>query len=68
VLEAATIEQIRGELVAAGLATSEDIDRHLRAVEAGHLDLATSPMISAWGRKPLDAHDVPASPRGSEHR
>ena len=67
VLEAATIEQIRGELVTAGLATSEDIDRHLRSVEAGQLDLATSPMISAWGRKPLDEQDAPASRRRSRH-
>jgi hypothetical protein len=47
------------------LATSEDIDRHLRSVAAGHLDLATSPMISARGRKPSDEHDAPASRRGS---
>jgi hypothetical protein len=64
-LEAATVEQIRDELIAAGLATSEDIDRHLRSVAAGHLDLATSPMISARGRKPSDEHDAPASRRGS---
>ncbi|KOV96863.1 methyltransferase [Streptomyces sp. NRRL B-1140] len=51
-LEAATVRQVRDRLVAAGLATDEDIDAHLAAVEAGRLDLATSPMISAWGRKP----------------
>lgn len=50
-LEAATVRQIRDRLVAAGLATDEEIDRHLAGVEAGHMDLATAPMISAWGRK-----------------
>jgi SAM-dependent methyltransferase len=50
-LEAATVRQIRDRLVAAGLATDEEIDRHLADVEAGDMDLATAPMISAWGRK-----------------
>ena len=52
VLERATVEQIRGQLVTAGLATDEEIDRHLHNIAAGGLDFATSPMISAWGRKP----------------
>ncbi|QMU77127.1 methyltransferase domain-containing protein [Streptacidiphilus sp. PB12-B1b] len=53
-LEAATVRQIRGRLVAAGLATDEEVDRHLANVATGRLDLATAPMISAWGRRPLD--------------
>ncbi|MYS21379.1 hypothetical protein GA0115240_129416 [Streptomyces sp. DvalAA-14] len=52
VLEAATVRQIRGRLVAAGLATDDDIDQHLANVATGRLDLATAPMISAWGRRP----------------
>ncbi|MGW4270984.1 methyltransferase domain-containing protein [Streptomyces seoulensis] len=52
VLEAATVRQIRGRLVAAGLATDEEIDRHLANVATGRLDLATAPMVSAWGRRP----------------
>ncbi|MFE3738233.1 class I SAM-dependent methyltransferase [Streptomyces sp. NPDC059134] len=52
VLEAATVRQIRGLLVAEGLATDEEIDRHLANVTAGRLDLATAPMVSAWGRRP----------------
>ncbi|MGY0062912.1 methyltransferase domain-containing protein [Streptomyces sp. LZ34] len=52
VLEEATVRQVRDKLVAAGLATDEEIDRHLANVAAGGLDLATSPMISAWGRRP----------------
>lgn len=51
VLEAATVRQIRDRLVAAGLATDEDIDRHLANVEGGGMDLTTAPIISAWGRK-----------------
>ncbi|GAA2097690.1 methyltransferase domain-containing protein [Streptomyces albiaxialis] len=51
VLERATVLQVRGRLVAEGLATDEEIDRHLANVAAGGLDLATSPMISAWGRR-----------------
>jgi SAM-dependent methyltransferase len=50
-LESATVRQIRDQLVTAGLATDQDIDRHLANVAAGGMDLATSPMISAWGRK-----------------
>ncbi|NDZ80335.1 methyltransferase domain-containing protein [Streptomyces sp. SID10853] len=51
-LEAATVRQIRARLVAAGLATDQEIDQHLANVATGRLDLATSPMISAWGRRP----------------
>ncbi|MBV2357607.1 methyltransferase domain-containing protein [Streptomyces sp. J2-1] len=51
VLEAATVRQIRARLVTAGLATDEEIDRHLANIEAGGMDLVTAPMISAWGRK-----------------
>ena len=53
VLEVATVEQIRDRLVSQGIATDADIDRHLANVRSGVLDLATSPMVSAWGRKPL---------------
>ncbi|MBC2901666.1 methyltransferase domain-containing protein [Streptomyces cupreus] len=50
-LESATIRQIRDQLVSAGLATDEEVDRHLSNVASGAMDLATAPMISAWGRK-----------------
>jgi len=51
-LETATLEQIRAGLVEGGQATDGDIDRHLANVATGRLDLATAPMVSAWGRKP----------------
>lgn len=52
VLEDATVRQIRHLLVERGLAADEEIDRHLASVATGRLDLATAPMISAWGRRP----------------
>jgi hypothetical protein len=59
-LERATVEQIRGGLVASGLATDAEIDQHLANVAAGQLDLATSPMVSAWGqRRELRRRDTP---------
>jgi SAM-dependent methyltransferase len=51
-LEAATVNQVRAGLIAAGHATGEEIDRHLAEVATGRLDLFTAPMISAWGRRP----------------
>jgi SAM-dependent methyltransferase len=54
-LERATVGQIRDQLVAAGLATRSEIDQHLTDVANGDLDLATSPMITAWGRRGLPA-------------
>ena len=51
-LEIATVQQIRDRLVAAGLATEAEIEQHLTNVASGRLDLATAPLISAWGRKP----------------
>lgn len=50
-LERATTEQLRARLVAAGVATEAQIDAHLTAVATGALDLATSPLITAWGRR-----------------
>jgi SAM-dependent methyltransferase len=52
ILEDATVRQLADELVAAELATREQIQQHLANVAAGNLDLVTAPMISAWGKKP----------------
>jgi SAM-dependent methyltransferase len=51
-LELATIAQIREGLVSHGIASNDEIERHLANVASGTLDLATAPMISAWGRAP----------------
>lgn len=54
VLELATIDQVRERLVSAGIATEVEVDRHRANLVAGLVpDLATAPMISAWGRKPV---------------
>ncbi|MFA3840994.1 methyltransferase domain-containing protein [Streptomyces aureus] len=50
-LETATFQQIRESLVRGGQATDEEIDHHLADVATGTMDLATAPLISAWGRK-----------------
>jgi SAM-dependent methyltransferase len=50
-LELATVAQVRDRLVASGLATDAEVDEHLANVATGRLDLATSPMVSAWGRR-----------------
>lgn len=51
-LELATVSQVRDRLVAAGLATDAEVDEHLRNVAGGAMDLATAPLVSAWGRRP----------------
>jgi hypothetical protein len=53
-LEAATISQLRDQLIANGLATAPELDDHLETIAAGRLDLTTAPLISAWGRRPSD--------------
>ena len=66
-LERATIAQIRGRLVAAGLATDREIDQHLANLSAGLIDAATSPLVSAWGRKPVETAPETIA-RGAERR
>jgi len=51
-LEIATVQQVRDRLLAQGLATQAQVEEHLSNVASGQLDLATAPLISAWGRKP----------------
>ncbi|HEX3788422.1 MAG TPA: methyltransferase domain-containing protein [Pseudonocardiaceae bacterium] len=60
VLETATVQQVRSQLVARGLASDEEIDQHLKNVATGRLDLATSPLVSVWG--PV----APATRKGQE--
>jgi len=62
-LERATIEQVRDRLLTANLATQAEISEHLTNVAAGRLDLATSPMISAWGRNATAQRFIPADRR-----
>jgi SAM-dependent methyltransferase len=50
-LEEANVHQVREALVAKRYATSPEIECHLRAVRSGKVDLATPPLVSAWGRR-----------------
>jgi SAM-dependent methyltransferase len=52
VLEATTVQHVRDQLLAADLATAEEIETHLDNLARGDLDLMLAPMITAWGRKP----------------
>ncbi len=51
-MEQANVRQVRDDYVRHGLATDTDIDRHLDALAAGRLDVASPALVSAWGRKP----------------
>lgn len=51
-LDRMTIGQVRDRLIASGRATAGELERHFANLDAGILDVATSPMISAWGRRP----------------
>lgn len=52
VLETATLQHVRDQLLAAELATPDEIETHLTNLAHGDLDLMLAPMITAWGRKP----------------
>jgi hypothetical protein len=54
VLEAATVQHVRDQLLRAELATPEEIDAHLANLARADLDLMLAPMITVWGRKPAD--------------
>jgi len=49
-LERATIAQTGERLVSRGLVTAEDLARHVANIDSGRVDIATSPMVTAWGR------------------
>jgi SAM-dependent methyltransferase len=50
-LDQANTSQTRAEAVHKGLLTDEQIDRYLAALDAGTVDVATAPLVSAWGRR-----------------
>jgi hypothetical protein len=52
ILEAATIQHLCDQLLAAELATPAEIETHPTNLTRGDLDLMLAPMITAWGRKP----------------
>jgi hypothetical protein len=46
------IQRARGALITSEVVTADELDQHLADVDAGRLDLAAFPVVSAWGRKP----------------
>ena len=50
-LEIANTLQVRPALEALGL--GDDVAAHLDALAAGRIDVATPPLVTAWGRQPL---------------
>jgi SAM-dependent methyltransferase len=50
-LEAANVQQVRDALVSQKLATPGEIEGHLEELRRGAFDVATPPLISAWGRR-----------------
>lgn len=48
-LERANTLQVRDGLVSLGL--GDDVDRHLEALAAGRIEIATPPLVTAWGRR-----------------
>jgi SAM-dependent methyltransferase len=50
-LEIANVRQVEAALISQARATADEVDAHLCAVAAGQLDIATPPLVSAWGRR-----------------
>ena len=48
------VTRARPALIGAGSATGEEIDRHLADLDTAQLDIAVFPIVSAWGRNPVD--------------
>lgn len=48
-LERANTMQVRDGLAALGLA--DDVDRHLDALDAGRVEIASPPLVTAWGQR-----------------
>lgn len=51
-LETANVRQVGPALVARGRVDAPEIGVLLRALAAGRVDIATPPLVSAWGRRP----------------
>jgi SAM-dependent methyltransferase len=51
-LEIANVRQVEAALISQSRASADEVDAHLRAVADGELDIATPPLVSAWGRRP----------------
>ena len=52
-LELANLRQVHSALTAAGFHETE-LEAHAEGLELGLLDIATPPLVSAWGRRPTE--------------
>jgi SAM-dependent methyltransferase len=52
-LEYANVNQLRDLPIEQGLASEDEIQRHLDAVASGDVEVVTPPLVSAWGRRAL---------------
>lgn len=53
ILERATVEMLRSQLLNGSLATDAEIERHLDNLAQGRVEVTTAPLISARARKPF---------------
>jgi len=51
-LEIATITMLREQMISKGLASENEVKECVHNLQHSALDIATAPMISAWGRRP----------------
>ncbi|GAA1068897.1 methyltransferase domain-containing protein [Kitasatospora nipponensis] len=51
-LEAATVRQLRDQLITGQGIAPADLDRHLENLATTELDVTTAPLITAWARRP----------------
>jgi hypothetical protein len=64
-LDQANARQIREDIVRRGQVSAEEVDTYLALVAAGHLDLTTPPLVSAWGRRPPRPREATGAGEGA---
>ena len=64
-LELANLRQVHAALIAAGFHETE-LEAHAEGLEHGLLDIATPPLVSAWGRRPTEQERGSATNGGGE--
>jgi SAM-dependent methyltransferase len=52
-LQRTLIQRAQDRLTTSELVSAQEVEQHLADIDAGGLDLAGFPVVSAWGRKPL---------------
>jgi hypothetical protein len=52
-LQRTLVQRARERLTTSEIVSAEEVEQHLADIDAGRLDLAAFPVVSAWGRKPV---------------